>query len=144
MPTYSVAVIDDDPTFLTLMDDVLTEIAAVTRDTQSPASAGLCTHIATATPCPECGRHPGGDMHNPCTRPRTQPLTNDERALQQAEELAIAREELAAFKDGLDASYGAYGAAAAHPSALALIDVLRQTIAAVSAVERRRTARCRE
>ncbi len=83
-------------------------------------------------------------MHNLCTRPRTQPVTDDERAVQQAEELAIAREEMAAFKDGLDASYGAYGAAAAPPSALALIDVLQQTIAAVRAVERRRTARCCE
>jgi hypothetical protein len=83
-------------------------------------------------------------MYNLCPRPQIQPLTNEERAVQQAEELAVAREELAALKVGLDESYGAYRAVPARMSALALIDVLHQTITAVCSVERRRRVGCCE
>lgn len=77
-------------------------------------------------------------MHDHLTRHRPAPLTDDECAVRQDEELAVAREELDALKEGLDASYRSYRQAATRPTAFALRAMLQQTLLALHAVERQR------
>ncbi len=77
-------------------------------------------------------------MHNHLARHEPRPLTADERAIQHAEELTVALEELDALKDCLDTSYEAYRRTATPLAGMALVEALQQTLVAVCALGMRR------
>lgn len=80
-------------------------------------------------------------MHYLLARHQPRPLTADEHAIQHAEELLIALEELDALKESLDTSFRAYRQTPTPSAGRELGLMLQQTFIAVSMVRLRRDDR---